>query len=216
MLPQPPVPEPPPFAESALVAEESEERALLARLRAGDERAYETLVRTQGARMLAVARRYAANDVEAQEAVQDAFVSAFRALPGFQGASRLSTWLHRITVNAALMRARGQARRREQDLDELLPKFSRGGHFVDDPVAWHATTESDLERGETRALVRSAIDELPENYRTVLVLRDIEEWEVAAIAEHLCITPNAVKVRVHRARQALRTLLDPHFREGGA
>lgn len=210
------MPDPVSFVAMELVAGESEERALLARLRAGDERAYETLVRSQGARMLAVARRYAPSEDDAQEAVQDAFVSAFRALPGFQGEARLSTWLHRITVNAALMRARGKARRREHEVDDLLPQFQRGGHFVEDPVAWSETATADLERGETRAIVRKAIDELPENYRTVLVLRDIEEWDVAAIAAQLCITSNAVKVRVHRARQALRTLLDPHFREGGA
>jgi RNA polymerase sigma-70 factor, ECF subfamily len=191
---------------------EAQESALLERLRTGEEGAYETLVRGEGPRLLAVARRYSASEEDAQEAVQEAFLSAFKALPTFRGGARLSTWLHRIAVNAALMRARSRKRRRETQIEELLPRFTAGGHHAEAPVAWSEAADAGPEREEERELVRRAIDELPEGYRTLLLLRDIEGWENSAIAEHLGITPNAAKIRVHRARQALRTLLDPHFR----
>lgn len=188
------------------------EAALVDALRAGEERAYETLVRTHGPRMLAVTRRYTRNEEDAQEALQDAFVSAFRALERFEGGSRLATWLHRIAVNAALMLERKRSRRREQDIEELLPAYGPGGHRSEPPIAWNEPAGAGLEREELRALVLRSIAELPENYRTVLVLRDIEELDLDEIAERLEITPGAAKIRVHRARQALRTLLDPHMR----
>jgi len=98
------------------------ESDLVARLRAGDEAAYAELVRTQGGRMFAVARRLLRSDDDAADAVQEAFVSAFRAIASFEGGARLSTWLHRIVVNAALMKLRTRARRPEVSIEELLPR----------------------------------------------------------------------------------------------
>ncbi len=198
--------------ESPSTATAPDETELVAALRAGDERAYELLVRTEGPRMLAVARRYSRSEDDAQDAVQDAFVSAFKALDGFEGGARLSTWLHRIVVNAALMKERTRARRREQDIEEFLPQFGPGGHQLEPPTPWQEHVGADLEREEQRALVLQAIAQLPENYRSVLLLRDIEELDIAEISARLDITPGCAKIRVHRARQALRTLLDPHFR----
>lgn len=188
------------------------EAELLAALRAGDERAFEALVRTHGPRLLALTRRYTRTEEDAQEALQDAFVSAFRGLDRFEGGALLSTWLHRIAVNAALMIERRRSRRREQDIEELLPVYGPGGHRIEPPAAWSEPVGAELEREELRTLVLRSIAQLPENYRTVLVLRDIEELDLAEIAARLDITPGAAKIRVHRARQALRTLLDPHLR----
>ena len=142
------------------------EVGLVARLRAGDESAYAELVRAQGPRMLAVARRLLRSDDDAADAVQEAFISAFRAIGNFEGGAKLSTWLHRIVVNAALMRLRNRARRPEVSIDELLPKFVEDGAprrraaRVAQPEPLDA-----LERRETRELVRgadrSAADRLP-------------------------------------------------------
>jgi RNA polymerase sigma-70 factor (ECF subfamily) len=132
-------------------------------------------------------------------------------MDGFAGTSRLSTWLHRIVVNAALMKLRSRRRRPEESIEELLPRFDETGHFTDAPSAWDGSTDRTYERAETRALVRAAIEELPPSYRTVLVLRDIEELDTEEAATMLGISQNAVKVRLHRARQALRTLLERRF-----
>lgn len=197
--------------------DEAEEAALLARLRAGDERAYEVVVERHAGRMLAATRRILRSDEDAQDAVQDAFLSAFKALDRFQGDSRLGTWLHRIAINAALMKLRSQKRRNEQDVQGLLPRFKDGdGHHEIAPRKWAAAADASVMVEESRALVRSMIDQLPDNYRIALVLRDIEGLSTEDVAERLGVSPNAAKIRVHRARQALRALLDPHFGEAQA
>ena len=185
----------------------SAERDLIRRLKAGDEDAYATLVRTMGGRMLGVARRFLQDDALAQDAVQDAFLSAFRSIQGFDGQSQLSTWLHRIVVNASLMKLRTRRRKPEQSIEPLLPAFDEVGHHASPVVPWTESAEHALLRAETRERVRGAIDELPETYRTVLLLRDIEELSTREAAEALGIGENAVKLRLHRARQALATKL---------
>jgi RNA polymerase sigma-70 factor (ECF subfamily) len=193
-----------------------ENAELLARLRAGDDAAFEWLVRAHTPRLLTIARRLLSSDEDAQDVVQEAFVSAFRGIESFQGDARLSTWLHRITVNAALMKRRAQSRRRDRDIESLLPQFGESGRHLEPPSTWVEDSSAAAERSETRALVRACIDDLPDGYRTVLILRDIQELETDEIARHLRITANAAKIRLHRARQALKTLLDPHMRGGGA
>ncbi|TMB22840.1 MAG: sigma-70 family RNA polymerase sigma factor [Deltaproteobacteria bacterium] len=184
-----------------------ESAPLLAGLRRGDDHAFATLVRQHGGRMLATARRLLRDDDEAEDAVQEAFVSAARAIDGFAGDSKLSTWLHRIVVNTALMRLRSRRRRREEPIDDLLPRFDADGHHAEGVVGWETPSDVLLERRQTRAMVRRCIDELPERYRTVILLRDIEEMDTEETAHSIGSTPNAVKIRLHRARQALRTLL---------
>jgi RNA polymerase sigma-70 factor (ECF subfamily) len=185
---------------------------LLARLRAGDASAYDDLVRTHSPRMLAVTRRILNSEDDAKDAVQDAFLSAFRGLQNFEGGSLISTWLHRIAVNAALMKLRSRRRKPERSIETLLPAYLEDGHHAEDFQEWNLPVDKAMMRAETRAVVRKCIGELPDNYRTVLILRDIEELDTDETAERLGLTPNAVKIRLHRARQALRTLLDPHFR----
>lgn len=192
---------------------DQQEAQLLTGLRAGDPQAYERLVRAYSGRLLAVARRFLANEEDARDALQEAFLSAFRAIGAFQEDARISTWLHRIVVNAALMKLRARRRKPEELIDDLLPTFQEDGHRENPGPAWKETSETMLQRQETRALVRGCIDRLPESYRVVLLLRDIEELDTEETARLLDISPNAVKIRLHRARQALRTLLDPHFRE---
>jgi RNA polymerase sigma-70 factor (ECF subfamily) len=188
------------------------EAALVAQLRNGDPGAFETLVRTHMAALLRVARRFLRSEEDARDAVQDAFVAAFRSIGRFASNAQLSTWLHRIVVNACLMRLRTQRRHPEEDIEEYLPRFREDGHQVEPTVKWCETAETILEREELCGAVRSAIDTLPDTYREVLLLRDIEELSTEEAAEALGVTPNAVKIRLHRARQALRTLLDPYMR----
>jgi RNA polymerase sigma-70 factor, ECF subfamily len=189
------------------------ERGLVSLLRSGDEGGFERLVREHGGRLLSVARRFLRDEEEARDAVQECFLSAYRALDSFDQASRLSTWLHSIVVNACLMRLRTRRRKPEAPIEELLPQFQQDGHQVHHPTPeWEGSAETLLARKETRAIVREATDRLPDSYRAVLLLRDIEELSTEEAARSLNVTANAVKIRLHRARQALRGLLEPHFR----
>jgi RNA polymerase sigma-70 factor (ECF subfamily) len=184
---------------------------LLARLRAGNELAFEELVRRETRHLLAVARRLLRNDDDAQDAVQQAFLSAFRALPAFNGQSRITTWLHRIVTNAALMKLRTRGRRPEDSIEDLLPNYLEDGHHVEQFSDWALPADRRLLQRETRARVRAAIDRLPESYRTVLLLRDIEELSTEQTAQALGLNANTVKIRLHRARQALIKLLKPEL-----
>lgn len=201
-------------AERSMTGTVPNEADLLARLRAGEEAAYAEMLRAYSGRLMAVARRYLRNDEDVRDAVQDAFLSAFRSIDRFSGGSQLYTWLHRIQVNACLMKLRTRRRKPEESIEDLLPQFDGSGHQLEPSPLWQEPTERAVERNETRDLVRRAIDRLPEAYRTVLLLRDIEDVSTEDAAEMLGTTPNAVKIRLHRARQALRTLLSPHFTPG--
>jgi RNA polymerase sigma-70 factor (ECF subfamily) len=192
-------------------AAEAGEAELARGLRDGDPRVFEEIVRTYGARLLAVARRILKDDESARDAVQDAFISAYRARKSFSGSARVSTWLHRIAVNAALMRLRSQRRHPEDSIDDLLPSYTDDGHHREQFVSWAEPVDTMLSRKETSEFVRQAIDKLPDSYRSVLLLRDIEGLDGAEAAEALGITANAVKIRLHRARLALRKLIEPQM-----
>jgi RNA polymerase sigma-70 factor (ECF subfamily) len=191
-----------------------DEPALLARMQAGDDAAFEMCVRTYCGRLLLVARRILRNEEDANDAVQDAFLSAFKGIGQFKGQSRLGTWLHRIVVNAALGRRRSLQRHPERPIEGMLPHFGEGEHQADPPVPWKATPETTVQAAETRELVQRCISQLPESYRIVLLLRDIEGLATEETAQVLGTSTAVVKTRLHRARQALRSLLDPHFRRG--
>ncbi len=193
-----------------------DESALLERLRRGDDDAFEELVRAYGGRMLAVARRFLPGEEDARDAVQDAFLSAFRSIGRFEGQARLSTWLHRIVVNAALMKLRTRRRKPEQSIEELLPGFLEDGHLARPAVEWRKPAEDPVEREQLRALLRDSIDQLPEGYRNVILLRDIEEFDTEETAKMLKLSAAAVKTRLHRARLALRGLLEPHLGRSSA
>jgi RNA polymerase sigma-70 factor, ECF subfamily len=199
-------------ASPANAAQASDDAALLARLRSGESAAFEQLVQDHGGHLLGVAKRLLRHDEDARDAVQDAFLSAFRGLERFEGGARLSTWLHRIVVNAALMKLRTRRRKPEAPIDDLLPRFLGDGHHEKPAVPWREGPEGAFERRELRELVRGLIDKLPESSRTILILRDVEELNTEETARLLSLTASAAKTRLHRARQALRTLLDPHLR----
>ena len=188
-----------------------DEATLIAQLRAGDEAAFEQVVRLYGGRLLAVARRIVGSDEDARDVVQDAFLNAFKSLDRFEGNAKLSTWLHRIAVNAALMKLRTRKRKPEQSIETLLPAFLDDGHHEERFKSWDEPIDKIMERKEARELVRRQIDALPDSYRTVLVLRDIEGLDTEETANMLGLSVNATKIRLHRARQALRSLLAPHF-----
>ncbi len=184
----------------------------LAALRAGDAAATETFVRDNAGWMLALARRYVTDQALAEDVVQAAFTDIFRGLDNFEGRSTLKTWMHRIVVNQALMSLRKSNRMETVPIDDLLPDFNESGCRIEERWTTTETPESLLQKAETRENVISLIDQLPESYRAVLLLRDIEELSTEEVAAMLSISEANVKVRLHRARAALKKLLEPLFK----
>jgi RNA polymerase sigma-70 factor (ECF subfamily) len=183
------------------------EAELVERLRQRDEAAFELVVRRYTRRLHAVARRFLHSEEDCADAVQDAFLQAFRSITSFQGKARLSTWLHRIVVNVCLNRLRARSRGGIIPLDDLLPQSN-------EPVACREpsvleSADSGLCAAETREQVQSCMDRLPEAYRTILRLRDLEELDTDQTARMIGTTHGVVKTRLHRARRALRELLEP-------
>jgi RNA polymerase sigma-70 factor (ECF subfamily) len=158
---------------------------------------------------LATARRVLGDPTAAQDAVQDAMLSAARNLHRFRGDSQLSTWLGRIVINAALTRRRALRRRREESLDTLLEREAAGESRKRRTLFASAAPSQErmLLRKEVTSMLRAAVDGLPNDYRTVVLMRHYKEHRVAEIATHLRITPNAVKLRLLRAHRVLRTRL---------
>ena len=170
---------------------------------------FDIFVRAYAGRLLTVARRFLRHDEHAADAVQDALLSAFATRDKFRGNSTVYTWLYRIVVNTCLMNIRSRPRATAVSLDELLPAFDEQGRHAKPIVDFSHRVENRLECEETRAAVRACIDQLPDHYRMILLLRDIEEFTTEQTAELLDLSRVAVKTRLHRARQALRTLLEP-------
>jgi RNA polymerase sigma-70 factor (ECF subfamily) len=187
-----------------------DEQQVLSGLRRGDDEAYEQVFRRYGGRMLSTARRLLGNDEDARDAVQEAMLSAFKAVGRFEGGAQIGTWLHRIVVNAALMRMRSRRRKPEASIEDLLPDYQADGHRLlkaeGDPYP-----DEQLEKAQLLALLRSCVDDLPEGYRQVYLLRDVEELSNEEVALAMGLTPNAVKIRLHRARQALMTLVQQRY-----
>lgn len=189
---------------------ETEEADLVRRIIAGDESGFESLVQHHGGRMLAVARRITGNEADAHDCLQEALMKCFTSMDQFEGRAGLGTWLHRIVVNVSLMRLRSHSRIREDSLDEFQPEFDRQGMRIEDaPLSRAKEIETLYEQGQSQAAVRAAIDRLPTEYRAIVIARDIEQLSTTETAELLNISRSLAKTRLHRARAALKRLLDP-------
>jgi RNA polymerase sigma-70 factor (ECF subfamily) len=184
------------------------EMTLVERLRGGDESALESLMDCFAARVYRLAYGITYNDADAEEVVQDVFVSLFRKIDAFEGRAALGTWIYRITVNAALIKRRGKRVELEVLLEDHLPTFREDGHREGDRALlladWSETPEEELLSNESRCAVRRMIAGLPDHYRVVLLLRDLEELSNEETAEILNDSVASVKSRLHRARMALR------------
>jgi RNA polymerase sigma-70 factor (ECF subfamily) len=191
---------------------DTDDVVLVDRIIAGSEPAAETLVRRHGGWMLSVAQRYMRDRSMAEDCVQEAFINAFTRLQSFERRSSLKSWLHRIVINQSLMKLRAQRARNEKDVDELLPEFDANACRIEQPWRQILTPEQIVGANHLRTLVLAKIDELPDIYRNVLLLRDIEELSTSEVAQTLELTEANVKVRLHRARSALKHLLEPILR----
>jgi len=190
--------------------------ALVAGLRSSDPTAAEDLVAAYGDRACRLATRITRNAQDAEEAVQDAFLSVIRKIDSFRGDATFGSWVYRIVANAAYQSCR-RHRRRSADvsLDKLLPVFDQYGRHVAPIADWSTSIDDPARQTELRMVLGAAIEELPADYRTVVVLRDVEGRPHREIAETLGLTVVNVKMRVHRARLFLRKRLEAHLSIAG-
>ncbi|WP_240481318.1 RNA polymerase sigma factor [Sandaracinus amylolyticus] len=172
-------------------ADEPDDAIIVAQVLAGDAARFEALMRRHNQRVFRTARAILRSDAEAEDAAQQAWLSAYTHLAQWNGGARFSTWLTRIVAREALHRLRGRGH------DHLELVDDRASPAMPSP-------EDETTRAEVRAMLERAIDALPEAFRTVLVLRDLEELSSAEVGEVLGLTEEAVRVRLHRARRALR------------
>jgi RNA polymerase sigma-70 factor (ECF subfamily) len=185
-----------------------DEQTLVERLRAGDAAALEALMAGYATKVYRLAHAITRNAADAEEVVQDVFLNIFRNVGGFQGRATLGTWIYRVTTNAALNKRRGKRQEVETSLDEWLPTFKPDGHRDGDRTFvladWSRTPERELLASEARTILEQGIERLPDRYRAVLVLRDVEGLSSEETAMALGESVAAVKSCLHRARMALR------------
>jgi len=188
---------------------------LVDRLRGGDPAARDELMARYAARVWRLARGVTRNDSDAEEVVQDVFLTLSQKSETFEGRSALGSWIYRITMNAALNKRRGKRAEVEVSLEDMLPAYLADGHRAGDRayvlMDWSRGPDAELLSSEARAVIRRTIDRLPDRYRVVLLMRDIEELSNEETAATLGETVSAVKSTLHRARMALREELTRHY-----
>ena len=184
-----------------------DDEALVALIAGHDHRAFEAMMRKHNGKLFRVARAILRDDAEAEDALQDAYLDAYRHIADFRGGSRLATWLTRIVVNHALMRLR--KRRRDPVVVSIAGDESSAETRLerDVPDERMETPAAATLRRELRRLLERRIDQLPLSFRTVFVMRDVEEMTVEETAEALGIPSSTVRTRLFRARALLREAL---------
>jgi RNA polymerase sigma-70 factor, ECF subfamily len=190
---------------------EIEDRTLLDRTVAGDAGALEALMSRHSERVYRLAYGIVRNHADAEEIVQDVFLTLVRKGGSFEGHAALTTWMYRVTTNTALNKRRGKRRALEVSLEEYLPTFKEDGHRDGDRsyllADWSGMPEGRFASAEVRAILGQAIDALPDHYRAVLILRDVEELSNEEVASIVDDSVGSVKSRLHRARMVLREQL---------
>jgi RNA polymerase sigma-70 factor, ECF subfamily len=164
-------------------------------------------------RVYNVARRMLCSDVDAEDVTQDVLLQVVRKLPTFRGESAFPTWLHRVTVNAALSHRRKRAVREERRVDDPFDAFLDDGTAQDPARSWTLGPDAQVLARERRRQIERAIASLPDVYRSVFLLADVESLSNAQVAEAMGLSLAAVKSRLHRARQLMRDALAPYFQE---
>jgi len=190
-----------------------DDAALVARAQAGDQGAFAALVNEYSRKIYRLAKNITQNDEDAEDVLQESFLKAYEHLSGFQGASKFYTWIVRIAVNESLMKLRKRKGDRFVSLDEPV---ETGEDMVKREIAvWEDNPEQRYSREEMQRILDEAVESLKPDFRTVFMLRDIEELSTEETAEALGISVPAVKSRLLRARLALREKLTRQFKRKG-
>jgi RNA polymerase sigma-70 factor (ECF subfamily) len=205
-------PPPPETAVPAAPAPEPSDEELVARARAKDFAAFEKLLDRYEDKIFRLAFRFVRNETDAKEVLQDTFLTIWRKLDTFKGDAQFSSWLYRVAANAALMRLRSQRRHPEISTEELpIGYLDNYGQLPPTSENWAKRPDDELASGELRQHIQAAVDALPEIYRTVFLIRDVEGLSTEETAEVLAISVPTVKTRLHRARIALRDAITQYF-----
>jgi RNA polymerase sigma-70 factor (ECF subfamily) len=187
--------------------------ALVEALRREDPEAPELLVETYGDRVYRLALRITGSNEDAEEVAQDALWTAARKISTFKGEAAFGSWLYRIAANAAYQKLRARkAKTHEIAMDDVLPAFDEAGRHFEPMADWSERVDEQALQGELRRVLGAAIDELPADYRTALVMHDVEGLSNPDIAEALGISLPAVKSRVHRSRLFVRKQLAEYMK----
>jgi RNA polymerase sigma-70 factor, ECF subfamily len=182
-----------------------EERLLIERVKVGDHEAFDALFQRYFSTVSRQAVRLTGNREEAEEVVQEVFLTVYEKAKTFRGASAFSTWLYRVTANAALSRLRRRKKGEELPLDDYLPSFREDGHHQVRPVVdWSNELEERLASAERQRLIQQALDQLSPVDKAVVVLSDLEGLSDREIGSALGLSELAVKARLHRSRLFLR------------
>ncbi len=189
-----------------------DEKELVRRAREGDNEAFEFIMSRYQERIMRILMPILKNTMDVEEVTQDVFMTIFGKIEQFRHVSSLGTWIHRIAINAALMRRRRQ-KRVELGLDEALPAFEERGYADADAKDWSETLDDPVLRQEGRAVISRAVDQLNDKYKAVFVLREMESFSTSETAAALGLSTAAVKTRLHRARLFLRDALTSYFTE---
>ena len=174
----------------------------------------ELVFREYAPRIYNLARRMLGNDADAEDVTQDVLLQVVRKLDTFRGDAQISTWLHRVTVNAALAHRQKRANRQKYEAGEAADEILETAAPDTAVRRWNVSPEDPVLAAEQHAVIERAIKELPEPFRDVYLLADVEGLPNAEIGEMLGLSVAAVKSRLHRARMRMRDLLAPHFEEG--
>ena len=180
----------------------------------GDPRVVEIFVRENTPWMLRVARQILSDHSLTEDAVQNAFTNIFSKLTNFEQRSKLTTWMHRIVINEALALLRKRKQNKEEFAEELLPEFYKNGCRIEPTWQKTKTPEEIIQQASANKKILELINNLPSQYRLIIILRDIQELGTSEVADILGISEGNVKIRLHRARAALKKLLEP-FLTGG-
>jgi RNA polymerase sigma-70 factor (ECF subfamily) len=193
---------------------ELSDEALVSDARTGDVAAFEELVGRYEEKLYRLAMRMVRNENDAKEILQEAFLLAWRKLPGFEGRAQFSSWMYRVTVNSSLMFLRSRNRHPEVMLDDVEPDaLSKAAEHFEQGTAvdWSQQPEEKLQSKEMRRHIQQAVDALPNGLRTVFLVRDVEGLSTEETAELFSLSLPAVKTRLHRARLALREAIGHYF-----
>src|SRR5512140_1130971 len=182
---------------------------LIERVKAGDHAAFEELVRRYEGKVYQLALRLTGNEMDAMDVIQDVFLSVYQKIDTFRGAAAFSSWLYRITANAAFAKLNQRRRAAAVSLDDVLTAVEEQSHDVH--TEWSLKPDAVLSNKEARDALEKAIAALPDDFRTVVILRDVQNMSNQDVAESLNLSVPAVKSRLHRARLILRKRLGDYL-----
>ncbi len=185
---------------------------LVEKVKHGDYLAFEELVVRYQNRVYRLAYRLTKNKMDAEDVLQDIFLQVYQKIKDFRGESAFSSWLYKISLNAAFMKLRKKRHRKEDPIEEAMPKFRPDGSYAGMVTNFSISPENEALKAEAKMLIQEAIDKLPEEYRAVLVLRDAEGFSAEEVSQMLDLSVPAIKSKLHRARLFLRQKLENYFK----